>query len=60
MLGGGFITALAVPMIDRIGLPAFTIAAAAIAGSLIVWGIKRASQGSQSQGRRVLRHATTG
>jgi hypothetical protein len=55
MLGGGFITALAVPLIDRIGLPAFTILAAAIAASLVAWGIKRASQGS-----RVLRHATTG
>ena len=41
ILGGGFMTALAVPLIDRIGLPAFTIASAAIAGPLIAWGIKR-------------------
>jgi hypothetical protein len=34
-------TALAVPLIGRMGLPAFTIAAAAVAGALIVWGIKR-------------------
>jgi ESS family glutamate:Na+ symporter len=51
MLGGGFITALAVPMIDQIGLPAFTIATAAIAGTLIVWGIKRAGHGSRVLGR---------
>jgi hypothetical protein len=41
ILGGGFMTALAVPLIGRMGLPAFTIAAAAVAGALIVWGIKR-------------------
>jgi hypothetical protein len=47
ILGGGFMTALAVPLIDRFGLPAFTIAAAAVAGALIAWGIKRAGQGSR-------------
>jgi glutamate:Na+ symporter, ESS family len=41
ILGGGFMTVLAVPLIDRIGLPAFTIATAAVAGVLIAWGIKR-------------------
>ena len=41
ILGGGFMTALAVPLIDRIGLPAFTIATAAVAGALIALGIKR-------------------
>jgi len=30
--------------LDRIGLPAFTIATAAVAGALITWGIKRAAQ----------------
>lgn len=30
ILGGGFVTALAVPLIARFGLPAFTIAAAAV------------------------------
>jgi hypothetical protein len=35
-------TALAVPLIARFGLPAFTIAAAAVAGALIAWGVKRA------------------
>src|SRR5215471_4621041 len=47
ILGGGFMTALAVPLIDRFGLPAFTIAAAAVAGSLIAWGMKRAGHGSR-------------
>ena len=41
ILGGGFMTALAVPLIDAVGLPAFTIAAAAITAALIGWGIKR-------------------
>jgi ESS family glutamate:Na+ symporter len=41
ILGGGFMTALAVPLIDRIGLPAFTIATAVVTGLLIAWGIKR-------------------
>jgi ESS family glutamate:Na+ symporter len=41
ILGGGFMTALAVPLIDRCGLPAFMIATAAVTGVLIAWGIKR-------------------
>ena len=41
ILGGGFITALSVPLIDRFGLPAFTIAAAAITVAFVAWGIKR-------------------
>ena len=47
ILGGGFMTALAVPLIDRIGLPAFTIAAAAVTVALIAWGIKRVGHGSR-------------
>ncbi|HKE82405.1 MAG TPA: hypothetical protein VKB50_01555 [Vicinamibacterales bacterium] len=39
-------TALAVPLIDRMGLPAFTIATAAVTGALIAWGIKRVGRGS--------------
>jgi len=42
ILGGGFITALSLPLIARFGLPVFTIAAAAITLTLIGWGIKRA------------------
>jgi hypothetical protein len=45
ILGGGFVTALAVPLINRFGLPAFTIAAAAMTAALIAWGIKRADHG---------------
>ena len=41
IIGGGFLTALSVPLIDAVGLPAFTIATAAITGALIGWGIKR-------------------
>jgi ESS family glutamate:Na+ symporter len=41
ILGGGFMTALAVPLIGAVGLPAFTIATAAITVALIAWGIKR-------------------
>ena len=48
ILGGGFMTALAVPLIDRIGLPAFTIATAAVTGALIAWGIKRVGQGRRA------------
>jgi hypothetical protein len=47
ILGGGFMTALAVPLIDRFGLRAFTIAAAALAGALAAWGMKRAGHGSR-------------
>jgi hypothetical protein len=47
ILGGGFVTALAVPLIDRFGLPAFTIAAAVIAGALIIWGMRRVGHGSR-------------
>ena len=47
ILGGGFLTALAVPLIDRCGLPAFTIAAALVAGALTAWGMKRVGRGSR-------------
>jgi ESS family glutamate:Na+ symporter len=48
ILGGGFMTALAIPLIDRFGLPAFTIAAAAAVGALTVWGVKRAGHASRA------------
>jgi hypothetical protein len=41
ILGGGFMTALAVPLIDPAGLPAFTVATAAITVALVAWGMKR-------------------
>jgi glutamate:Na+ symporter, ESS family len=54
ILGGGFMTVLAVPLIDRIGLPVFTIAAAAVTVALIAWGIRRVGHGS-----RVLRESSS-
>src|SRR5262245_52392730 len=47
ILGGGFMTALAVPLIDLWGLPAFTIAAAAVTVGLTGWGILRVGRGSR-------------
>jgi ESS family glutamate:Na+ symporter len=38
ILGGGFMTELAVPLIDRFGLPAFTIATATVTVALVTWG----------------------
>ena len=46
MVGGGFLTALAVPLIDLCGLPVFTIAGAAVTVALAAWGIKRAGHWS--------------
>ncbi len=46
ILGGGFLTALAVPLIDLWGLPVFTIVTAAVTVALTGWGIKRASHWS--------------
>jgi glutamate:Na+ symporter, ESS family len=48
ILGGGFMTALAVPLINRIGLPAFTMAAAAVTVALIAWGLRRVGHVAQS------------
>jgi ESS family glutamate:Na+ symporter len=42
LIGGGFITALSVPFIAAIGLPAFTIVTAAAAAVMTVWGIRMA------------------
>src|SRR5262247_3688245 len=46
ILGGGFMTALSVPLIELCGLPVFTIATAAVTVGLTVWGIKRAGHWS--------------
>ena len=43
MVGGGFISALSVPLIAVLGLPIFTIATVVITVAMIVWGIRRAS-----------------
>jgi glutamate:Na+ symporter, ESS family len=42
ILGGGFITALSVPLIASWGLPAFTLVALVIAVALTIWGIRKA------------------
>jgi ESS family glutamate:Na+ symporter len=43
MVGGGFISALSVPLIAAMGLPIFTIVTVVITVAMIVWGIRRAS-----------------
>jgi len=45
LVGGGFITALAVPLIDAWGLPVFTLVTATATVALTVWGIWRAAAG---------------
>jgi ESS family glutamate:Na+ symporter len=45
VVGGGFITALAVPLIAAWGLPVFTIVSTAIAVVLTVWGMRRVAVG---------------
>lgn len=42
-VGGGFLTALAVPLIDTWGLPVFTAVTATLTVGLTVWGIRRAA-----------------
>jgi ESS family glutamate:Na+ symporter len=49
LMGGGFITALAVPVIATLGLPIFTIVTAMATVLLIVWGIRRASPSAASR-----------
>ncbi len=44
LLGGGFITALSVPLIDVLGLTTFTIAAVVVTLAMTVWGILRAAK----------------
>lgn len=46
IVGGGFMTALSVPLIDLWGLPAFTIACTTVTAALTAWGIRRAGQWS--------------
>jgi ESS family glutamate:Na+ symporter len=45
VVGGGFITALSVPLIDAWGLPVFTIVTAAVTVALTFWGMRRAAAG---------------
>jgi hypothetical protein len=41
LIGGGFITALAVPIISDWGLTPFTIATVVISVAFAIWGIRR-------------------
>jgi ESS family glutamate:Na+ symporter len=42
ILGGGFVTAMSVPLISNIGLPAFMAGAVMILIAMTVWGIRHA------------------
>ncbi|MBP7568517.1 MAG: sodium:glutamate symporter [Acidobacteria bacterium] len=46
VLGGGFITALSVPLIASWGLPLFTIVTATATVALTMWGMRRATAGA--------------
>ncbi|KUI30367.1 sodium:glutamate symporter [Mycobacterium sp. IS-1742] len=41
LLGGGLLTALSVPLISAVGLPAFTIASLVLVVLIGVWGVRR-------------------
>jgi hypothetical protein len=43
LIGGGFVTALAIPLIDVLGLTVFAAAAVAVTVAMTIWGIRRAS-----------------
>ncbi|MBV9600935.1 MAG: sodium:glutamate symporter [Chloroflexi bacterium] len=43
LVGGGFISALSVPLIAALGLPIFTILTVAIGVGLTIWGVRRAT-----------------
>ena len=45
LIGGGFISALSVPLIAALGLPIFTILTVVIAVGLTIWGVRRATVG---------------
>jgi ESS family glutamate:Na+ symporter len=43
LIGGGFVTALAIPLIDALGLTVFTIVAIAVTVGMTFWGMRRAA-----------------
>ena len=45
LIGGGFISALSVPLIAALGLPIFTTLAVVITAGLTSWGLRRATRG---------------
>src|SRR5215510_1778299 len=48
LIGGGFISALSVPLIAALGLPIFTVIALVLTIGLTVWGVRRAAALGQS------------
>jgi ESS family glutamate:Na+ symporter len=48
LIGGGFISALSVPLIAALGLPIFTILAVVITVGLTIWGVRRAALGQSA------------
>ncbi|HEY0938612.1 MAG TPA: sodium/glutamate symporter [Steroidobacter sp.] len=49
IVGGGFLTALAVPLIDLWGLAMFTIIAVTITVGLVLWGMRRVAVGGRAK-----------
>jgi ESS family glutamate:Na+ symporter len=57
LVGGGFITALAVPLIDAWGLAVFTTVSVAATVVLTLWGMRRAAAGQAAYADRAARRA---
>src|SRR5215510_11377367 len=51
LIGGGFISALSVPLIAALGLPIFTTLALVVTVGLITWGLRRAAVGQGAASR---------
>src|SRR5262245_7248053 len=51
LIGGGFISALSVPLIAALGLPIFTTLALVLTAALITWGLRRAAVGQGAASR---------
>ena len=58
ILGGGFVTALSVPLIAAWGLPVFTIVTSAATIGLTIWGMRQASVTHALGGSAPRPHAT--
>jgi ESS family glutamate:Na+ symporter len=50
LIGGGFISALSVPLIAALGLSVFTILAVATTVALAIWGMRRVAVGHGASG----------
>jgi ESS family glutamate:Na+ symporter len=47
LIGGGFISALSIPLIAALGLPAFTVLAVVLTVGLTIWGTRRVPRQSR-------------